>query len=496
MKKIINLIILTKNRDLQARALLETFFYFSQSHIPVKITILYDDEEHENWVHRDVTFKFRNDFSYINFIKVSDIDINIEDYFVNDQYNLVLPDNAIFTTDFDLKYLYEVDDDGVLDLFKGLNRQKKSCNIEQIGLEERFFSQVHMWTRDSYAHLFKIPNGEHCFESVPNSGYFKYYGKIFVPNASTVDIVDRPHYFYPVSPCFINAINTVARVDYYDVEQLIEYNPYALATRYLCGETIDIDDLKNFSPNSLIYQYNYKFNTKFEVQTFTDIVSNGFYLNLEHREDRNVEIKHEIKNLPISVSRINAHVPEDSVVEQLINESNNIFTEIDIKVAKSRFGCSMSHLEAIKRAKDNNWDSVLVLEDDCKFIDNRLLPILDRAAAELSYLPKWDMLFLGANAISPIIQCSPHLGILTGAFCAHAYIVSNRFYDTILNFDWKKYFAIDQHYLALQRQLSHNIYTVLPLVANQRPSHSSITQQYENYQDVLINSYTKWINEI
>ena len=74
--------------------------------------------------------------------------------------------------------------------------------------------------------------------------------------------------------------------------------------------------------------------------------------------------------------------------------------------------------------------------------------------------------------------------------------VVQAFYDTILNFDWKKYFAIDQHYLALQRQLSHNIYTVLPLVANQRPSHSSITQQYENYQDVLINSYTKWINEI
>jgi len=494
MNKFLNLIIISKNRDLQASALMETFFYFNQSNSPVRITILYDDEEHENWVHRDVTFKFRSDFSYINFVKVSNIDINIEDYFVNDQYNLVLPDNAIFTTNFDLKYLYEVHDDGVLDLFKGLNRQKKSCNIEEV--EERFFSQVHMWTRDLHTHLFKIPNGTHCFESVSDSGYFKYYGKIFIPSASSADILDRTHYFYPVSPCFINAINTVARIDYYDVEPLIEYNPYALAIRYLCGEHIDIDDLKDFSPNSLIYQYKYKFKTKFKVQTFTDIVSNGFYLNLEHREDRNENIKREIENLPISISRINAHAPEDSVVEQLINESNIIFTEIDLKVAKSRFGCTMSHLEAIKRAKDNNWDSVLVLEDDCKFIDSRLLSILDRAASELSYLPKWDMLFLGTNAMAPIIQCSPHLGILTGAFCAHAYIVSKHFYDTILNFDWKQYLILDQYYLDLQIRSSHNIYTVLPLVATQRPSYSNITQQHENYEDVLINSYKNWINVI
>ena len=106
------------------------------------------------------------------------------------------------------------------------------------------------------------------------------------------------------------------------------------------------------------------------------------------------------------------------------------------------------------------------------------------------------MLFLGANVLSPIKQISAHIGKLTGAYCAHAYIVNSHFYDRLLNYNFKKFKIFDEYLFHEMRNPNNNIYTVLPIVSIQRDSFSDIESKDVQYRDVLINSYKDNLNKV
>ena len=72
------------------------------------------------------------------------------------------------------------------------------------------------------------------------------------------------------------------------------------------------------------------------------------YINLEHRTDRNVHIRNELRKLCPDESRIN---------------------RIDaIKVNPGALGCSKSHIKALEFALTHpEWNTILVVEDDFTF---------------------------------------------------------------------------------------------------------------------------------
>jgi len=265
--KPLNIFILGKNRECQTKALVDSWQKHLQGTVEVKFTILYDESHKDTQYHVTAYRKFLQDYNHLNFVKVEydSTPPNIEDYFVLDEYNLVLPDTAIFTVDFDLSHLSQISEYDVLDLFKGLNRQKNSIVVHP----SEFFSQAHIWKREG--HLYSIEKEGEAFEQLPNTLPCKYYGKIFyhtshVPfgGCHITPHYDRKIYFYPVSPCFINALNTAHPfIDFYNLEYKKEYNPYAFSTRYMCGESIDIDEISNYSPNALLDQRPYKFKRSF-----------------------------------------------------------------------------------------------------------------------------------------------------------------------------------------------------------------------------------------
>ncbi len=487
----LNIFILFKNRDLQAKALIESFYYCMQSYYPVNITILYDDVSAVSHMHRGATLQFKNEFYHISFVKVNHESCNIEEYFVPDEFNLVVPDNLLFTLPFNLKHLVELESEDVLDLLKGLNRQKKSVNER-----EGFLFGVHHLNRHVDDYLYHVENGNTYFESVPDVTPFKYYGKIFIPNASTKDVMERKHYFYPISPCFINAINTVSpAIDFYDVELTNMNNAYGLALKYLCGETIDVQSLKDFSSNSIIYQKNLTYKTSIEEKTFGEMFPQGYYINLPNRNDRREMIEKEILKIDVpTILRCEGIEASDEITTNiLLKKHTNLITE-NFQQSQKRIGGFQSHLKAIQHAKEQQWKNVLILEDDCVFLP-KAQEILNEAIKELNYLPKWDMLYLGANALAPIEQLSPHIGKLTGGYCAHAYIVSEHFYDTLLAGPIEQYLVIDAWYMDVMRDSKYNIYTVLPIVAVQGESYSDIEFKNVNYQQVLINSYKTHLNK-
>lgn len=257
--KPLNIFILSKNRECQTKALIDSLQKHLQGSVEIKFTILYDESHKDTQYHVISYKKFLQDYNQLNFIKVEydNNPPNVEEYFVLDEYNLVLPDNTIFTMNFDLSYLSQISEYDILDLFKGLNRQKNSVVVHT----SEFLSQVQIWKREGY--LYSIEREGEAFEQLPKTLPYKYYGKIFYHN-SHVSFDDRKIYFYPLSPCFINGLNKAHEfIDFYNLEYPKEYNPYAFSTRYMCGESINIDEISNYSPNALLDQRPYKFKRSF-----------------------------------------------------------------------------------------------------------------------------------------------------------------------------------------------------------------------------------------
>ena len=80
-----------------------------------------------------------------------------------------------------------------------------------------------------------------------------------------------------------------------------------------------------------------------------------FVINLEKRPDRLKFIKKEL---------------------EYIGWNYNVFKAHD---KDSFLGCTLSHTDVIKKAKDNNWKYVMVIEDDCAIMPyaNSFLKILE-----------------------------------------------------------------------------------------------------------------------
>ena len=253
--KTLNIFILGKERELELKALLDSFFKYSVTKIPLKITVFYDDSNRETYYHHVSYNQFLPEYSHFNFIKVNynEDPPKIEDYLVAHEYNLVLPDNTIFTQYFDLACLETLDSESILDLFKGMNRQKKSINEGK----SIFLSESHSWKKEG--NLYSLEKEGLAFEQFSKDNHFKYYGKIFVHNTQK-SFEDKKIFFYPISPCFINALNTVhSFIDFYDIDLPKEYNPYAFSIRYMSGEIVNIDEMEGYSSNAVLDQYPYKF---------------------------------------------------------------------------------------------------------------------------------------------------------------------------------------------------------------------------------------------
>lgn len=186
----------------------------------------------------------------------------------------------------------------------------------------------------------------------------------------------------------------------------------------------------------------------------------AYIINLKHRTDRYIHMVMEMKKLPVSYE----------FVEGIIDDTKT---------------CFQSQKKCIQMAKENNLPYVLVLEDDAVFTDN-VIEILQNTFSEIQTL-QWDMFFLGANLQKPATRVSDTLLKLNGAYAAHAYVVHERFYDTILNLP--HVCEMDVHYHNLMP--NHNIYMCDPMIAYQLPSHSDLQDGYRDYNLAMFENYLK-----
>lgn len=187
----------------------------------------------------------------------------------------------------------------------------------------------------------------------------------------------------------------------------------------------------------------------------------AYIINLPHRVDRYEHMVTEMKKFPIPYK----------FIEGIVDETKT---------------CFQSQKKCIQLAKENNLPYILVLEDDAVFMDNAI-DIFQKTFNAIQTL-QWDMFFLGANLQAHASRISTSILQLSGAYAAHAYVVHERFYDTIINLPHTC--EMDVHYHNLMSM--HNIYMCDPMISYQLPSYSDLQDGYRDYNQAIINNYLKY----
>jgi glycosyl transferase family 25 len=189
---------------------------------------------------------------------------------------------------------------------------------------------------------------------------------------------------------------------------------------------------------------------------------NTLIINLPHRLDRRIHVEGEVKKL------------------------NNLECYLIEAVIGGTEGCARSHRKCIEIAKSQNWNNVLILEDDVIFSENAQ-EIFDSSLEELNKI-EWDMCFLGANLQKPACKHSAHLHKMLGSYAAHAYLVNSKFYDAILDLPLDK--EIDVHYHNLMAD--NNVFLCSPMIASQLPSYSDLQGCVRDYTKEIEWNYAQF----
>lgn len=134
---------------------------------------------------------------------------------------------------------------------------------------------------------------------------------------------------------------------------------------------------------------------------------------------------------------------------------------------RGAFGCLLSHLEAVRRARREGVPQVLILEDDVVFHPD----LHARFAAGLEELPDdWDMLYFGALHDREPERVSPRLARLTRSYSTFAYALRHTVYDAFLDLNSRCLTQVDHANLALQERF--RCYGFLPHLAWVEEDHS------------------------
>ena len=206
-----------------------------------------------------------------------------------------------------------------------------------------------------------------------------------------------------------------------------------------------------------------------------DIIKNNnqiytaLYINLDSRKDRKEQIEDELEK-----QEFYNFVRFDAVKDQ----------------RKGYIGCSKSHLECIKIAKENQYPYVIIFEDDFEFlVDKNEFHNLLNKLLNVDY----DVFILSYNTTSNDIYPTedPLLYTIKNTQTASGYIVNRRYYDKLINnfqegidllveTDEYSNYAIDQYWKRLQDVDIWLCYK--KRLGKQRASYSDIEKREVDYQ--------------
>jgi glycosyl transferase family 25 len=190
------------------------------------------------------------------------------------------------------------------------------------------------------------------------------------------------------------------------------------------------------------------------------------YINLESRLDRKIEIETELNNINFNFERFNA-IPDNFGI----------------------VGCTKSHLEVIKIAKEKKLKNILIFEDDFHFLVNK-----DEFWKEINnFFEKnidFDILMLSYNIFKSEDYDNQLLKVLD-AQTASGYVVNEKMYDKLIHL-WEEAIpllvATGKHWIYANDQIwkklqpNSNWFAFKKRLGKQRASYSNLANAFVDYQ--------------
>jgi len=206
------------------------------------------------------------------------------------------------------------------------------------------------------------------------------------------------------------------------------------------------------------------------MKSISDI-KHAFYINLERRPDRKEYVENQLKLVGINAERFNA-----------------------IQMQNGAIGCSRSHLTILETAKANNWDHVLIVEDDILFTNPSLF--VNQFNKFLSTHDDFDVVLIAGNNIPPYKPIDDTCVQVQHCQTTTGYLIKNHYYDKLIenyrngiyfqmsNPNQRGYYAIDRYWFGLQSV--DKWYLIIPLTVAQREDFSDIENMPTNYISAML----------
>lgn len=216
------------------------------------------------------------------------------------------------------------------------------------------------------------------------------------------------------------------------------------------------------------------------LRTFSDI-KYAMYINLDSRNDRRELFEKQFEELTSLYPKDFGFtpVPRFSAIK---NEENGAI------------GCTKSHIECLRYARDNGWDHILILEDDALLIHPEIL--VHQVNSFLSrFRDEWDVLLFSGNNYPPFKVEAPDCFRVANCQTTGCYLVCSRYYDKLIrNFEEglktlianpgnAAAYACDSYWKRLQQQ--DRWYLITPLCVIQRAGYSDIEKKDVNYEKLM-----------
>jgi hypothetical protein len=128
-----------------------------------------------------------------------------------------------------------------------------------------------------------------------------------------------------------------------------------------------------------------------------DFFQKGYYINLDRREDRKVFFENEMGRVGLGgfFERISA---EDSIQE--------------LDPIRKHCYCSLTYHNLFKKIYEQEYENVVVFEDDAYFYDGgktKGIDLSEKALDEISNFSDWDMIYFGGHPIHEMFRVSTTL---------------------------------------------------------------------------------------
>jgi len=177
----------------------------------------------------------------------------------------------------------------------------------------------------------------------------------------------------------------------------------------------------------------------------------AFYINLDERKDRRVYIEEQLDKIGLEAERLG-----------------------DVKSSISGFhGCTQSNLTIIKRALNENLGNILIIEDDCVFIDDFNEKCETVINDMINISPRWDLFFFylypccNRNRFKII---SPNLRLIQSTLYTHFYGINGNSLVKMIDLIEKSDEPIDRIYIENDTEI--DIIASITNLVSQKPGHS------------------------